>query len=71
MRGLHKYRGIIVRPVQILRGYKNIALALRTSEKQVRDMVQDGAPIVFDGETPKADAAEVWAWYADWLTQKP
>lgn len=61
---------MIVRPVQVLRGYKNIAATLRTSEDKVRDMITDGAPIVLEGDMPKAEAAELWAWYAEWLRQR-
>ena len=58
---------MIVRPVQVLRGYKNIAATLRTSEEKVRDMMADGAPVRMDGDMPKAEAAELWQWYAKWL----
>lgn len=61
---------MIVRPVQVLRGYKNIAATLRTSEDKVRDMITDGAPIVLEGDMPKAEAAELWAWYSDWLARR-
>lgn len=61
---------MIVRPVQVLRGYKNIAATLRTSEEKVRDMIVAGAPIVMDGDMPKAEAAELWAWYMGWLQMK-
>lgn len=61
---------MIVRPVQVLRGYKNIAATLRTSEDKVRDMITDGAPIVLEGDMPKAEAAELWGWYAEWLRQR-
>ena len=54
----------IVRPIQVLRGYRNIAAALRVSEDRVRDMVLDGAPVLLDGDVPRAEAAELWAWYA-------
>ena len=58
---------LIVRPVQVLRGYRNIAAALRTSEEKVRDMIGYGAPVVLDGDMPKAEAAELWTWYARWM----
>ena len=45
---------MVVRPVQVLRGYKNIAKAMRTSENKVRDLIHEGAPIVFDGDVPVA-----------------
>ena len=49
--------------LQVLRGYKNIAKAMRTSENKVRDLIHEGAPIVFDGDVPVAESAELWAWY--------
>lgn len=58
---------VIIRPVQVLRGYKNIAAALRTSEDKVRDMIAAGAPVAMEGDMPKAEAAEMWAWYVKWL----
>ena len=61
---LMKQEILIVRPVQVLRGYRNIAAALRTSEEKVRDMIGYGAPVVLDGDMPKAEAAELWTWYA-------
>lgn len=54
----------IVRPVQVVRGYRNIAATLRTSEDRVRDMMLEGAPVLLDGDVPRAEAAELWAWYA-------
>lgn len=54
---------MVVRPVQVLRGYKNIAKAMRTSENKVRGLIHEGAPIVFDGDVPVAESAELWAWY--------
>ncbi len=53
----------IIRPVQVLRGYRNIAKVLRTSENRIRDFLREGAPIVFDGDVPVAESAELWAWY--------
>ena len=64
---LMKQEILIVRPVQVLRGYRNIAAALRTSEEKVRDMIGYGAPVVLDGDMPKAEAAELWTWYARWM----
>lgn len=61
---------LIVRPVQVLRGYKNIAATLRTSEEKVRDMIAAGAPVVMEGDMPKAEAAELWRWYADRLSRR-
>lgn len=43
---------VIIRPVQVLRGYKNAA-ALRTSEDKVRDMIAAGAPVVMEGICPR------------------
>lgn len=63
-------KNAIVRPVQILRGYRDIAAEMRTSDDNVRDMVAAGAPIYFEGEKPKAEAAELWLWYAQWMDRK-
>lgn len=61
----------IPRPVDVARGWDAIAKALRVSRDAVRSMclhspgiLHDGCPIVLDHTgTPRADKAELWAWY--------
>lgn len=57
----------IIRPVQVLRGYKKMANALHISEQKMRDLICAGAPVVYDRDVPRAEAAELWVWYATWL----
>lgn len=57
----------IIRPVQVLRGYKKMANALHVSEQKMRDLICSGAPVVYDRDVPRAEAAELWLWYATWL----
>ena len=48
--------------IKICRGYKAIGAELRVTPEKVRDWVTSGAPIYMDGETPYADAHELWDW---------
>lgn len=52
----------VVRGIDVKRGYKNIASALRVSPDKVRELISLGAPVLFDGEVPYAEAAELWEW---------
>ena len=52
----------IVRPMEIVRGFKNIASAIRVKEDRAREFVNLGAPIHMDGMVPYADVAELWEW---------
>ena len=53
---------VIVRPVEILRGYRAISRRMHVSTDAVRDWVIAGAPICYEKETPLAEIAELWAW---------
>lgn len=57
----------ISRPVEIVYGYANIATTLRTSVQKVRDIMDFGAPILLDKGRPKAEKAELWTWYKEFL----
>ena len=61
----------IARPVRILRGFKELASALRTSQERIRNMVEEGAPIYFEGPCPKSEYAELWTWYSKRMQRYP
>ena len=52
----------ITRPIEIVRGYRSIANRLHVGIETVRRWASQGAPIRFDGQTPLAEVAELWAW---------
>ena len=52
----------ISRPLEIVRGYRAIARRLHVGIETVRLWSSLGAPIRFDGQTPLAEVAELWAW---------
>ena len=52
----------IMRPIEILRGYRAISRRMHVSADAVRDWVLEGAPICYEKETPLAEIAELWAW---------
>ncbi len=49
--------------LEIVRGYRNLARYLRTSEARIHDLINRGAPIALDARVPRAEKAELWDWY--------
>lgn len=62
--------GQIVRPVETIKSYSEIARTLRISEGKVRNLIPEGAPIILDDGRPKAEKAELWAWYKDYVQRQ-
>lgn len=55
-----------VRPVEVLRGWDAIGLALGAGGKAAKRWAEEGAPIALgeDG-IPRGEKAELWAWYRE------
>lgn len=54
----------IVRPIEVVRGYRAIARRLHVGIETVRDWTTTDAPIRFDRQTPLAEVAELWGWWS-------
>ncbi len=55
----------IPRPVEILMGFDAIGQPFGAGAKQVKRWLVEGAPIYRDSRgIPRAEKAELWAWYA-------
>lgn len=58
------FQTIIVRPVEIVRGARDIGKVICVGEGKVKDLEKAGAPIVRDfNGVPRADKAELWEWF--------
>lgn len=55
----------VVRPIEVIRGYKSIGQAFGRSEDTVRDWKSKGAPIFTDDPRGRviAEKSELWEWY--------
>lgn len=54
---------VIVRPVEILKGTRDIAAFLQISLTDVLKMEKQGAPIKRRNGVLRAEKAELWAWW--------
>jgi hypothetical protein len=53
-----------VRPVEVLRGWDAIGLALGAGGKAAKRWAEEGAPVAIgDDGIPRAEKAELWTWY--------
>lgn len=63
---------MIIRPVEVLVGFRSLGLAFGHNADTVRQWERQGAPIVRDGRgIPRADKAELWEWYKQKVCQPP
>ena len=56
---------VIARPVEILKGARDIAAFLQVSLTDVLEMERQGAPIRRRNGVLRAEKAELWAWWGD------